>query len=112
MAEPEAYTPSRSAAGGDRERAVKVTTTVVNGTSEPYELNTFIIGPTATHDGRPAPTVIDLLGSADIVPVTTVLPGKSFSYTAVFSVGAPEADLQLEYKPDFLADPVIVVGRA
>jgi hypothetical protein len=84
----------------------------VNGTSEPYELNTFIIGPTATHDGSPAPEVIDLGGGADIVPVTTVLPGKSFSYSSVFSVGAQEADLQLEYRSDFLVDPVIVVGKA
>jgi hypothetical protein len=112
VAKPEAYTPSRSAAGNDRERAVKVTTTVVNGTSEPYELTTFVIGPTATHDGRPAPAVIDFGGGADIVPVTTVLPGKSFSYSAVYSVGAQEADLQLEYRPDFMEDPVIVVGRA
>jgi hypothetical protein len=112
VAKPAAYKPSRSAAGNDRERAVKVTTTVVNGTSEPYELNTFIIGPTATHDGRPAPDVIDLGGSVDIVPVTTILPGKSFTYSEVFSIGAQEADLQLEYRPDFLVDPVIVVGRA
>jgi hypothetical protein len=112
VAKPQAYQPSRSAAGNDRERAVKVTTTVVNGTSEPYELNTFIIGPTATHDARPAPEVIDLGGGADIVPVTTVLPGKSFSYSSVFSVGGQEADLQLEYRTDFLVDPVIVVGRA
>jgi hypothetical protein len=112
VAKPEAYKPSRSAAGNDRERAVKVKTTVVNGTSEPYELNPFIIGPTATHDGEPAPEVIDFTGGAGVVPLTTVLPGKSFSYTAVFSIGAREADLQLEYKPDFLAEPVIVVGRA
>jgi hypothetical protein len=112
VAKPEAYKPSRSAAGNDRERAVKVTTTVVNSTSEPYELNTFVIGPTATHDGRPAPVVIDIGGGADVVPVTTVLPGKSFSYSAVYSIGAQEADLQLEYRPDFLVDPVIVVGRA
>jgi hypothetical protein len=112
VAKPEAYKPSRSAAGNDRERAVKVTTTVVNGTSKPYELNTFVIGPTATHDGRPAPVVIDIGGGADIVGVTTVLPGKSFSYSAVYSVGAQEADLQLEYRADFMEDPVIVVGRA
>jgi hypothetical protein len=61
---------------------------------------------------RPAGDVIDIGGGADIVPVTTVLPGKSFTYTAVFSIGKQEADLQLEYTPEFFEDKVIVIGTA
>jgi hypothetical protein len=111
VAKPEAYKASRSAAGNDRGRAVKVTTTVVNGTSEPYELNTFIIGPTATHASQSAPEIYDFGGDIDVVPVTTILPGKSFTYSTLLSIGKDEAEMQLEYSPELFEDPVIFVGN-
>jgi hypothetical protein len=97
---PAPYEPSPQAAGHDRDRAVVVTTTVVNGTGAAFELNTFAVGPTATHRGRPAARVFDVAGSlVPAVPVTVVAPGATFSYRTAFSLDAATGELALQYAP-------------
>jgi len=97
---PVVYEPSPQAAGHDRDRAVVVTTTVVNGTGAPFELNTFAVGPTATHRGRPAARIFDVAGSlVPAVPVTVVAPGATFSYRTAFSLDGATGELALQYAP-------------
>jgi hypothetical protein len=111
VAQPEAFTPSRTAAGDDGDRAVIVTTTVINGSDEPYQFNEFIMGPTITHGGQAATRIFDAENKLSISPVSTILPGKSFTYRSGFSLGAASAELQLQYSEQFGSDPGIYVGR-
>ena len=111
VAKPQPFKPSASAAGNRRDRAILVTTTVVNTSKKPYEFNSFTMGPTATHDGQTAPSIVDF-GNDSIseTPATTILPGKSLTYKAAYSIGATPADLQLEYSEGFEGSPAIFVG--
>jgi hypothetical protein len=100
VAEPVPYEPSGRAAGHDRARAVLVTTTVVNGSDAPFELNTFAFGPTATHRDRTAARIFDVAGSlVAAVPVMTVAPGAAVTYRTAFSLDRASGVLALRYGP-------------
>jgi hypothetical protein len=100
VAQPAPYTPSPQATGHDRDRAVLVTTTIVNGSDAPFVLNTFAVGPTATHRGRPAARIFDVAGSlVPAVPVTTVRPGAVVTYRTAFSIDPASGQLVLDYAP-------------
>ncbi|MCO1654218.1 hypothetical protein [Pseudonocardia humida] len=100
VAEPVPYEPSPQAAGHDRDRAVLVTTTVVNGSGSPFVLNSFAVGPTAVHRGRPAARIFDVAGSlVPAVPVSVVQPGQTFSYRTAFSLDSATGELALDYAP-------------
>lgn len=108
---PEPFKPSSSAAGNDQGRAVLVTTTITNGTTEPYAFNVFIVGPTATHAGQAATSVFDIEKKIGGAPLTTILPGKSFTYKAAFSIGKDPGEMQLQYTEAFGSGPAIFVGN-
>jgi hypothetical protein len=111
VAQPQAYRPASSAAGHDRDRAVIIETTVINGNDEPYEFNDFIMGPTATHDSRPASAIFDSANDIGMTPMTTILPGKSFTFRKAVSIGESSAELQLEYRADMLGETAIFTGQ-
>lgn len=108
---PASYQPSEYAAGHDRERAVVVTVTVVNGSDRPYDFNPFIFSGRATHGSLEAPSIADW-PDLPLPDSTTILPGKSFAFREAFSIGALPADFQLEYTYDFFTEdaPAIFVG--
>ena len=112
VAKPEQYKPSQSAAGADTGRAVLVTTTITNGSDQPFEVNTMIIGPQAQHVGQPAQQVTDIEKQIGVTAPATVLPGKSFTYKTAFAVQPDKGELQLEYKEGFVGDPAIFTGDA
>lgn len=110
-AKPAKYRASASAAGNDRDRAVLVSTTITNNSDAPYEFNFMIVGPTATHDGTTASSIMDIGNGIGGAPVTTIRPGASFTWKTALSIGANEADLQLEYRAGFGSSSALVVGR-
>jgi hypothetical protein len=111
VAQPEKYTPSNSAAGNDTGRAVLVTTTVTNGTDQPFDFNPFLLGPNATHSGQPASQVIDSAKKIGITAGSTILPGKSLTYKTAIAVQSTKGELQLEYKEGFAGSPAIFIGE-
>ncbi|WP_214408318.1 hypothetical protein, partial [Pseudonocardia lacus] len=100
VSEPVPYEPSAQAEGHQRARAVLVTTTITNGSGAPFTLNTFAVGPTATHRGRPAARIFDVAGSlVPAVPVSIVQPGATVSYRTAFSLDQATGELALDYAP-------------
>jgi len=112
VAAPMPFQASSEAAGTDRDREVLVETTIINGTDRPYEFNSFVVGPDATHNGETAPQIFDAGQNIDIAPVTTILPGRSFTYRTAFSIDRDPGELQLEYSADFGGPAAIFVGQA
>ncbi len=108
---PQPFNPSSSAADNTRGRAVLITTTVTNGTTQPYMLNPFIIGPRATQAGQEAPQIFDSAKNVSVFPATTLLPGKSYTFKTAFSVGQAVGELQLEYSEDTFGSPAIFTGQ-
>jgi hypothetical protein len=99
---PEVYTPGSSAVGNDRERAIRIRTTVTNDGSEPYELNGIIIGPDPTHADEFVGDIWDLSENSEPFPLETVAPGASTTYETSLSIGAQPGELRLVYSPDLL----------
>jgi hypothetical protein len=109
---PVAYEPSPRAAGHEQDRAVLVTATLVNPSDEPFVLNTFAVGPTAVHSGRPASRIFDSADRLPAVPVAPVPPGGSVTFRTAFSIGAGPGELVLEFAADPTAAPAVVSGPA
>jgi hypothetical protein len=107
---PQAFQPSRSAAGADRDRAVTAEVTVVNGSGQP--LDAVMVMVRATHGGREAPQIFDSAKGIGGAALGTVLPGKTITFPVAFSVGEGPAELQVEVNPNFLGDPAIFIGQA
>lgn len=105
----EPYQPSGSAAGDDQERNVLVTTKIRNEGVQAYQFNDFVVGPTVTHKGVPASSITDL-GKLRITPLTSVLPGREFTFTDAFSIGS-QGEMQLEYKLEMWGDNAIFVTQ-
>jgi hypothetical protein len=114
VANPEPYAPSiaaATAAGKVTGRAVVVTTTVTNGTSQPFKFNPFIVGPQATHAGQPAQYITDMKNNVGLFVGATILPGASFTYRTAFEVQPSKGTLQLEYKDGSTDSPAIFTGE-
>jgi hypothetical protein len=42
----------------------------------------------------------------------TVMPGKSFTYSMAYAVGAQPGELQMTFQPNFQGDKAVFVGNA
>ncbi|GAA2852556.1 hypothetical protein GCM10010472_07180 [Pseudonocardia halophobica] len=111
IAAPADFTPSRFAAPQNVDRAVLLTVTVQNGTTQNYDVNTFGNGPNVTFDGAKAEEITDL-DQLQLAESATVLPGKSYTYEKAFAVGSGTGELQAEWTREVFSDPVIFMGRA
>ncbi|WP_181780893.1 sulfur globule family protein [Pseudonocardia pini] len=110
IAAPQKYTPSSSAYPQDVDRAVLVTVTVTNGSTSAFDVNTFGNGPNASFAGAQAPEMFDS-AKVDSASTSTLLPGKTYTYEKIFSVGTAPGEMQLEWTRDILSDPVIFTGQ-
>jgi hypothetical protein len=109
VAIPVEFKASRNAAGATRERAIKVDIIVTNGSDKP--LDAIAITVQATHTGQQAPQIFDSARGLGMPPSGTVLPGKSITFPAAFSIGKDPGDLQIEVRPGFIGDPAIFTGN-
>ena len=106
--------PGKYAYPPNVQRAVKFTITIINGTDTPYETAMLSIGGDAQFAGKKAEPVFDSGGAcADGgLNMTTVLPGKTFTYEVAYAVGPEPGEMQLLFQPDFDADKAAFVGQA
>lgn len=113
VAAPVPCTPGQFSVPGNIVRAVKFTVTITNGTSAAFETALLSLGNDAQFDGQKAERVFDSSGGCgggfDNV---TVLPGKSYTYEAAYSVGAQPGEMQLVFEPTFNSDKAAFVGQA
>ncbi|TCO57337.1 hypothetical protein [Actinocrispum wychmicini] len=95
-------------------RAVKFTVTVVNGTAKPFDTTTLTFAGDAQFAGTKAETIYDSSGDCKGVGLdtATVLPGKTYSYAASYSVPAEKGEMQLTFQPEFDHDKAVFVGPA
>jgi len=108
VTEPQAYRPSRYAAGHDGDRAVKLDVTLINDSNEPFDA--ILTQVKVIHGGRQASQIFDANGGTEN-PQGTVLPGKSMTFSVALSLDEPLGDLQVEIAPDFLGEPAIFTGK-
>lgn len=108
VATPVMFTPSTYAAGHTRERAIKVDIIVTNGTDKP--IDAALITVNGTHGGRQAPQIFDAQRGLGMQPAGTVLPGKSITFPAAFSIGQDPAEVQIEVRPVITGAPAIFTG--
>ena len=101
VSEPKAYRPSSSAATGQNAvRYVSMTVTLTNGSDKNVEATGTSLAVTA--NGTPADEVFDSAKGIGGSPSSTVLPGKSVTYTVAFGVPSKEkTELQVEVRPGF-----------
>jgi len=111
---PTAYTPSPSAAamGGEIARAVKFDVTITNNSTSPFAFNPFAVGAKATAAGASAPDITDIQKKVGVTTSSTILPGKSLTYTVAFSVPRQKGDVQVELSPTALGSPIVFTGTA
>ena len=111
---PKAYRPSSSAATSQAAvRYVSMTVTLTNGSDKNVEATGTSLAVTA--NGAPAEEVFDSAKGIGGSPTSTVLPGKSVTYTVAVGVPTKEkADLQVEVRPSFGLgyQPAIFTGQA
>jgi len=94
-------------------RAVKFKVTVTNGTGAAFETALMSMGDNAQFNGQKAERVFDSSGGCGgEVAAVTVLPGKTYTYEAAYSVGAQPGEMQLVFEPSFNADKAAFVGQA
>jgi hypothetical protein len=106
---PQAFVPSRYAAGNDRERAVSFEVTIINGSDQPLDAVAAFVR--ATHAGRDAPLIFDSEKGVNGAAQGTVLPGKSITFPIAVSIGKDVAELQIDVSPGFVGDPAIFSGQ-
>jgi hypothetical protein len=90
---PQEFSPSATAAGNTGVRAFATDITVRNGTGQP--LNPAMISVNASVDGQEAENVFDSAQNVGL-PTTTVLPGRSVTYRAVFSSPVENGPVQVD----------------
>jgi len=114
VAAPEACTPGPYAAPQGVVRAVKFTIVVTNGTDKPFETAVLSVGTDAQFNGKKAESVFDSNGGCEGsgFDSTTVLPGKTFTFSQVYSVGAEPGEMQLVLQPTFMSDKAVFTGQA
>ena len=106
---PEAFRPSQYAFGADRARNVSFEINVENGSDAPLELATMMIQ--ASFNGQPIEQIFDTTKDIGGTPATSVLPGKSATFTVGYSLDKDPGELQLEIRPGFLADRSYFAGQ-
>ncbi|MGM1060781.1 hypothetical protein [Saccharothrix sp. Mg75] len=111
---PVACTPGEYASPQGVERAVKITVTVTDGTDKAFETAVLTIGGDAQFNGKKAEQVFDSDGECGGggLDSTAVLPGKTYTYEASYSVGAQPGELQVAFQPDFGSDKAVFIGQA
>lgn len=113
VAAPAACKPSDTAAPPNIERAVKITVTVTNGTSEPFDATLLSLGGDAQFGGAKADQIHDFGGECGGgLESATVLPGKTLTYSVAYAVGPQPGEMQIAFQPTFGADKAIYVGDA
>ncbi|WP_162830088.1 hypothetical protein [Amycolatopsis palatopharyngis] len=111
---PTACTPSEYAMPQDVVRAVKFTVTVVNGTEEAFDAMMLSVGGDAQFNGSTAEAIFDSNGECGDggMEAATVMPGKTFTYEAAYSVGEQPGEMQLALQPNFGGDKAVFSGQA
>jgi hypothetical protein len=113
VAVPVACAPGEYAVPPNITRAVKFKVTVTNGTSAAFETALMSMGDDAQFNGQKAERVFDSGGGCGGgFESVTVLPGKTYTYEAAYSVGAQPGEMQLVFEPSFNADKAAFVGQA
>lgn len=100
VSKPAECQPSEYAAPTKIDRAVKVTVTVVNGSDE--AVNTVDLAPSsdAVFNGKTVEAIFDSEGDCgEGMATATVLPGKTYTFDAGYSVGSKPGELQLVIDP-------------
>ncbi|MET8760453.1 DUF4190 domain-containing protein [Lentzea sp. NPDC004782] len=106
-------TPGQFASPQHIARAVKFKVTVTNGTGAAFETALMSMGDNAQFNGQKAERVFDSGGGCGgEVAAVTVLPDKTYTYEAAYSVGAQPGEMQLVFEPSFNADKAAFVGQA
>ena len=110
---PVACTPGQYAAPQNIARAVKFKVTITNGTGAAFETALMSMGDDAQFNGQKAERVFDSGGGCGGgFESATVLPGKTYTYEAAYSVGAQPGEMQLVFEPTFNSDKAAFVGQA
>lgn len=107
--QPEPYRPSSSAAGADRARAVSFEVTVKNDSPAPLELVTVMIQ--ASYNGQPLNPIFDSAKNVMGAPTTSVLPGKTSTFTVAFPVDREAGEMQVEVMPGFTGERAFFTGQ-
>lgn len=99
------FTPSQTAAGVGEGVAHKLEITLENGSSKNLEPNLFHV--TVASGGKESSHIFDTANGLDMAPMTTILPGKSVTWVAAYSLADP-ADVTVEVSTlDFDHDKII-----
>jgi hypothetical protein len=107
---PKAFKPSSTAAGADGARAVSMVVQVHNGSQDPLALSMMSF--TASFNGQEASEIYDSTKHLGGTPSSSVLPGKDATFTVAYSLPAGTGELQVEVRPEFMADKAFFTGQA
>ena len=102
------FTPSEFAAFDESPAYVRMTVTLTNGTSAPFDPSLMSLS--AQSGGREFGEVFDTEAGLGGSPTTQVLPGRSAKYDAGFGVADP-ADVVLQVTPSFEHNPALFVTQ-
>jgi hypothetical protein len=107
-------TPSEFSMPQDIERAVKFTVTVINDTAEAFDPMMLSMGGDAQFNSAAAEQIFDSNGDCGGggMESATVMPGKTYTYDAAYSVAAEPGEMQLAMQPDFGSDKAVFTGQA
>ena len=104
---PKPFEPSEWAAGAETyPNSVAVDITLTNTGNAPLDPSMSYL--TASSGGAEASEIFDTDNGADGSPMTSILPGKSVTWTAALNVSDP-ADVVIEFTPDFDFESVLFV---
>ena len=109
VSQPKPFRPSQYAANADGARNVSFEITVENGSDAPLELVTMMVQ--ASFKGQPIEQIFDSTKNVGGTPSTSVLPGKSATFTVAYSLDKDPGELQLEVTPGFMADRSYFAGQ-
>ena len=105
---PVGYEPTEFAAMNENaERAMRMSVTITNGSAEALD---YLPSLMVSHGGNAVTGVYDSGNGLVDPPTTSLLPGDSTTFDAVFGIGADVADVQVEWRDGFIGDPAIYVG--
>lgn len=107
-------TPSEFSMPQDIERAVKFTVTVINGTEEAFDPMMLSVGGDAQFNSAAAEAIYDSNGDCGGggMESATVMPGKTYTYDAAYSVGAKPGEMQLALQPSLGSEKAVFTGQA